>query len=130
MSRKLTRAAYQRLIDKDIAELRKLPETLERRHIEDVLRASVASEYDERPTRAEFDAMERALVRSNVEALEHVSCPSPAERAADVERARAEEREECAKVVDALTTRPDGCGELGRTTIVALAGRVRARGAK
>lgn len=43
----LNRAAYQRLIDEDIAELQKLPDTLERRHIEDVLRWSVAAIYDD-----------------------------------------------------------------------------------
>ena len=43
----INRAAYQRLIDEDIQELRKLPDTLERRHIEDVLKWSVGAIYDD-----------------------------------------------------------------------------------
>lgn len=47
MSGKLTRSAYEGLIDQNIEWLRLQPRTLEREHIETVLRASVALYYPE-----------------------------------------------------------------------------------
>jgi hypothetical protein len=45
MTGKLTRSAYARLIEEDIAWLGGCPPSLERTHIRDVLLASVAHEY-------------------------------------------------------------------------------------
>lgn len=42
---RLSRAAYQRLVDEDVAWLLRQPRTLEREHIIAVVRASVVSEY-------------------------------------------------------------------------------------
>jgi len=42
---RLNKEGYQQLIDEDIVWLEKIPRTLERDHIIDVLRASVAHEY-------------------------------------------------------------------------------------
>lgn len=50
MSMTLNRAAYQRLIDEDVEELlAKMPRSLERDHIEQVLKESVKLFYDEIP---------------------------------------------------------------------------------
>lgn len=45
MSGKLTRAAYESMIDENIAWLHRQPKTTERDHIETVLRASIEEEY-------------------------------------------------------------------------------------
>lgn len=46
----LNRGAYQRMIDEDIEEIVKtMPDSLERRHIIDVLKRSVGLYYDELP---------------------------------------------------------------------------------
>jgi hypothetical protein len=50
MSMTLNRGAYQRLIDEDVEELlAKMPRSLERDHIEQVLKQSVGLFYDEIP---------------------------------------------------------------------------------
>jgi hypothetical protein len=56
MSSKLTRAAYERLIEEDIAcVLAEMAPSLERTHVVDVLRASPSREYD-----AEIDRLRAA----------------------------------------------------------------------
>ncbi len=57
MSSKLTRRSYEQVIAEDIAWLRQQPDTLERDHIEAVLRASPDHEYG--PRRPEPPAEER-----------------------------------------------------------------------
>ena len=49
MSLTLNRAAYERLIEEDVAEIMKLPRTLERDHAVAVLRESVKLQYDQIP---------------------------------------------------------------------------------
>lgn len=53
MPTRLNKASYTKLIEENIAWLRKQPETLERAHIIQVLRASIEFEY-ERPTLGEL----------------------------------------------------------------------------
>lgn len=43
----LNRKAYVQLIEEDVEELKKLPKSLERTHIEVVLRSSIISYYGE-----------------------------------------------------------------------------------
>lgn len=43
----LTRAAYQELVDEDIAWLERQPRTLERDHVIEIVRQSVAMYYDD-----------------------------------------------------------------------------------
>lgn len=45
MSTRISKAAYQRLIDEDLVWLLRQPRTLERNHIEQILRQSVESYY-------------------------------------------------------------------------------------
>jgi hypothetical protein len=45
MSGKMNRPAYEKLIEENIAWLNKYPDTLERRHIEQILRSSPGHEY-------------------------------------------------------------------------------------
>jgi len=52
MSMTLNRAAYEKLIEEDIAELMKLPQSLERDHSIGVLRESIKLQYDEIPGKA------------------------------------------------------------------------------
>lgn len=49
MSMTLNRTAYERLIEEDIAEVMKLPRSLERDHVIAVLRESVKLQYDAIP---------------------------------------------------------------------------------
>lgn len=44
---KLTRSAYQKLIDEDLAWLDTLPRTLERDHVREIVRLSPKHEYGE-----------------------------------------------------------------------------------
>lgn len=51
-SKKVTRAAYEQLVNEDLVWLLKQPRTLERDHIEAIVRASVDAEYPPRTTAA------------------------------------------------------------------------------
>lgn len=48
MAGKMTKSAYQKLIQEDIDYLKQLPDTLERKHIISVLEDSVRVYYDHR----------------------------------------------------------------------------------
>lgn len=63
MSSKLTRDAYNKLIDEDLAWLRQQPDTLENSHIQMIVAASPVHEYDCYLTREQVDEIRMILVK-------------------------------------------------------------------
>lgn len=62
MAGKMNKEAYREMVNEDIQFLVKhAPDTLERRHIVEILRASIESEYDE-ATGKLIDELDRQLV--------------------------------------------------------------------